>query len=348
MSNLVDRFKYRNADWNDFGALLNLKIEDFRPFFSLSERLKKEYFGTLLKIYIPNQKFPAISITGNSCQLNCAHCNKKYLEGMEPIITENGLYNFLINHYKNGGVGALISGGCTSDGSVPLQKFIDPIKRIKEETNLIINTHTGLIKHDIAKRLAEAGVDIVSFDINIDKEIIEDIYHLDKSIDDYKNSIKILHQNKLNIVPHICIGLYYGKLHKELETIRFLKELNIHPSLIVLIALIPPRKSMTKFRTPKPFDIAKIIFLMRYLFPKTELSLGCMRPRGKLKIEIEKLAIRAGITRIEIPSVKTLKWAKKNNPEIDFEYFHACCAIPNELEKRAKSNSTELTRYKKI
>ncbi len=122
----------------------------------------------------------------------------------------------------------------------------------------------------------------------------------------------------------------------------------MNPSLIVLIALIPPKSSKVEFKRPKPFDIAKIIALIRFVFPYTEISLGCMRPRGDIKIELEKYAIKAGINRIELPSQDTLKWVKSINPGIMFQFFSACCAIPNKYEKVAKSKDSDIKRYLSI
>ncbi|MFX0069889.1 MAG: hypothetical protein ACFFAO_02255 [Candidatus Hermodarchaeota archaeon] len=70
-----------------------------------------------------------------------------------------------------------------------------------------------------------------------------------------------------------------------------------------------------------------------------------MRPREKIKFEVEKFAIRAGITRIEIPSIQTLKWLKVVNPKVKLRYFSACCAIPDECEDSAKSDTSDIKRY---
>jgi uncharacterized radical SAM superfamily protein len=341
---LLNSIKFGNAKWSDFSDFLKLSKDEIEPFFDIAYKLTKQNFNNTLKIYNPTNKFPALSITGDMCSLHCEHCNEKYLKGMKPILNNHDLELFLMNHYKNGGVGALISGGCETDGSVPLIKFLDTIKKVKHQTNLIINTHTGLLHEPTAQKLAEAGVDIVSFDINLDEEIVREIYHLDKNLTDYKKAIILLKRYNLNVVPHICIGLYYGKLHKELESIKFILESEINPSLIVLIALIPPKNSI-KFETPRALDIAKIVAVIRFLFPHTEISLGCMRPRGSIKIELEKYAIKAGITRIEIPSKKTLKWLKKENPQIKLKFFSACCAIPEKYEKFAISKYSDIKRY---
>jgi len=346
--NLLDIFKNGNPTWSDYSRFLDLNTIDMSSFLELALKLKNENFGNQIKIYIPNKRFPAISITGDDCALECEHCNKKYLKGMNKILNKEDLERFLFTHFKKGGVGALISGGCEPDGSVPLLEFLDSIRLVKEKTNLIINTHTGLLNEETAKKLAEAGVDIVSFDVTMDEEVIKKIYHLNKDPEDYKKSIEYLKSYNLNIVPHICIGLFYGKIRKELEAIKFLKESGINPSLIVLIVLIPPKNSNTKFNRLNPIDIAKVIAIIRFVFPNTEISLGCMRPRGKTKTQIEKSAILAGITRIEIPSIETLKWLKQKHPDIKFQFFSACCAIPQQFEKYAKSKEFDLKKYKEF
>ncbi|MFX0006083.1 MAG: radical SAM protein [Promethearchaeota archaeon] len=345
---LVEKLEANSGSWEDFPKVLELNSSDLDVLFTLTQKITRKNFNNILKIYNPTKRFPAISITGSNCALGCEHCSKKYLKDMNQIITPEELEQFLINLSNKNGVGALISGGSMIDGSVPLLKFLNTIKKVKKETDLIINTHTGLLKGETAKRLAEANVDIISFDINMDEEVVRNIYHLDIELDEYRRAIETLKKYNLNIVPHICIGLYYGKLNKELESIKFIKETKIDPSLIVIIVLIPPKDSKVKFETPKPEDIAKVISITRIAFPKTEISLGCMRPRGKIKSQIEQAAIKAGINRIEIPSKETLRWLKKYNPKIQLKFFSACCAIPNKFEKFAKSKNSDIKRYLNI
>jgi len=342
---LLIKFREGYAHWTDYKNFLKVKDENLPILFKLARSLTHKNIGNDLKVYIPNVKFPAISLTGSECALHCEHCNEKYLDGMKHILTNADLEQFLLKLHDDGGKGVLLSGGCDSDGSVPLLRFLDTVKTVKEKTGLIINTHTGLLNEDTAKKLAEAKVDIVSFDINMDEEIIRDIYHLEKDLEEYKRAVELLKKNNLNIVPHICVGLYYGKLHKELKTLKFIKESGINPTLIVLIALIPPKGKEDIFQRPRPLDIAKIAALIRFIFPKTEISLGCMRPRGDIKIELEKLAIDAGITRIEIPSPKTIKWLKEKYPEITLKYFSACCAIPSDYDDFTTSKDSDIKRY---
>ncbi|MFX1573107.1 MAG: radical SAM protein [Promethearchaeota archaeon] len=345
---LVEKIESGSASWSDYSAFLNLKADELKPFLKLAQNITKKNFGNILKIYIPNKRFPAVSITGNKCALRCEHCDRKYLNNMKQITENSDLEDFLIDLSEENGVGALISGGSEVDGSVPLLSFLETIKKIKAQTNLIINAHTGLLNEETAKKLSEAQVDIVSFDITMDEEIIRNIYHLNIELKEYSRAIALLKKYNLNIVPHICIGLYYGRLHKELDCIKFIQETKIDPSLIVVIVLIPPKDSKIKFEIPQPIDIAKVIALIRFVFPNTEISLGCMRPKVKLKKEIEKYALSAGITRIEIPSKDTLIWLKNHNSKIQFKFFSACCAIPEKYEILAKSKDMDIKRYLNI
>ncbi|MFW9877369.1 MAG: radical SAM protein [Candidatus Thorarchaeota archaeon] len=220
---LLDKIELGDASWSDYYDFLKLESTDLELFFNLAQNITMRNFGNVLKVYNPTSKFPAISITGSNCALECEHCNKRYLKGMKPILENNDLELFLMDLSKKNGVGALISGGSELDGSVPLLKFLDTIKKVKKETNLIINTHTGLLKETTAEKLAEANVDIISFDINMDEEVVKNIYHLDIDLEEYRKALVLLKKYDLNIVPHICVGLWYGLLNKELESIKIIK-----------------------------------------------------------------------------------------------------------------------------
>ena len=128
ISKLLEKFREGSASWTEFAEFLALAPEKLEPFFKLAREITEQNFGKVLKIYIPNVRFHAISVTGSDCALKCAHCSQKYLDGMKAITTNSALEEHLINHYKNGGIGVLLSGGCESDGSVPLLDFLDTVK----------------------------------------------------------------------------------------------------------------------------------------------------------------------------------------------------------------------------
>ncbi len=345
---LYENLKNERVSWDELSDIFKMEKEDIDQILPFTFKTKTKHFGKDLKIYLPGKKFPSISITGSECKLNCEHCNKKYIKSMQSFVSETKLEEFLISLWNNGGIGALISGGCEEDGSVPIAPYLDTILKIKQKTKLIINAHPGLLNALTAQMLAKSKIDIISFDITTDQDIMKEIYHLDVGIEEYESAIKKMQENNLNIVPHLCIGLYYGKLHKELDSIKFIKSHFSNPKIIVAIALIPPKESKKKFSIPETLDIIKILVILRLTFPHTEIALGCMRPKNKNKEELEKLAIKAGINRIVLPSRKTIKWIKNDQFDINLKYFSACCALPQEYEILAKSNDEDIVGYSKI
>jgi uncharacterized radical SAM superfamily protein len=88
--------------------------------------------------------FPTISITGNACALNCKHCGGKVLETMNSALTPEKLFELGLKLKKNGAKGCLVSGGCLTDGSVPLDDFVPELERFKRELGLTVFVHTGV------------------------------------------------------------------------------------------------------------------------------------------------------------------------------------------------------------
>lgn len=233
-------------------------------------------------LYNPTRKsFPALSVTGKECSLNCKHCQGIYLKHMIPISPE-GLYNLCMNNNLKG---ALISGGCDSNGKVPLDNFLPVIKRIKEESDLLINVHTGLVNEREAKLLKKSSIDCVSFDFVIDDKIIKDVYNLNRISRDYIKTIRIL-SKYLNVAPHLCIDLNFGKSGKEMEALKVLSRFKIKK--LVLLVLKPTRG--TEMENVK-IDLENVYNVFEKASEFENVSLGCMRPRNE---EIEKKAFKLG------------------------------------------------------
>src|SRR5665647_1391140 len=151
--------------------------------------------------------FPTISITGNTCALNCKHCGGKVLETMHSAMTPEGLFELGLKLKKTSAKGCLVSGGCLPDGSVPLDDFVPILERFKRELGLTVFVHTGIIKQETAVALKKACVDAALIDVIGSAETVGKIYNLKVTIKDYANSLKVLQEAKLNIVPHVIVGL---------------------------------------------------------------------------------------------------------------------------------------------
>ena len=194
-----------------------------------------------------------------------------------------------------------------------------------------MNVHTGLISQNSAEKLSKTGIDIVSFDIVGDKETINKVYGINKTPQDYLNSLKILQESGIKyIAPHICVGLNYGNISGEIEALKLIKE--IKPYLIVLLALVPTKNTPMEIIKIEPEKIGKIVAITRLMFPSTPISFGCMRPGGISRATLDLLAFQAGISRIEIPTQSLVRYAIKNGYNI--KKINSCCALPAEFESK--------------
>lgn len=267
--------------------------------------------------------FPTISVTGKHCALNCKHCGGQVLKTMYTATTPEKLFTLCTQLRHRGAVGCLISGGCLPDGSVPLQRFINTIGKIKQELALTVLVHTGIINYGTAERLREAGVDAALIDIIGSDETIKEIYSLNTKIEDYENSLKALHDARLHSVPHVIVGLHYGRLRGEMQALEMISKYKA--SALVVIAFMPIRGTvMEKIEPSKPIEVAKVIAIARLMLPKMPIALGCMRPKGEHRSETDILAIKAGVDAVAFPAEEAIKFAEKRGHKIVFSPF--CCS----------------------
>jgi len=270
----------------------------------------------------PNQ-FPTISVTGKGCTLNCKHCEGKVLETMHPAETPEKLFELSSKLKQNGALGILVSGGCLPNGSVPLKQFIPVLEKIKRELGLTVNVHTGIVDAATAEALKNAGVDAALIDIIGSNETIKEIYNLNMAVEDYANSLKALHEARLNFVPHVIVGLHNGKLRGEFHALKLIARFK--PSALVIIAFMPIRGTvMALVKPPQPADIAKVTATARLMFPEAPLALGCMRPRGKHRAETDVLCLKAGVNAIAFPSEEAIEYAENQGYTLSFSSY--CCS----------------------
>ncbi|MEM3522626.1 MAG: radical SAM protein [Candidatus Bathyarchaeia archaeon] len=300
----------RKLSWSNFGK----KIKFYVPSFSY-------YPSKIFKVH--RMAFPSISITGDKCALKCKHCDGRILRTMIPALTPEELMETLIKIKNNGGIGCLISGGCSLEGSVPLRKFLSMIKKAKHELGLKIVVHTGIISYEDAKGLSDAGIDAALIDIIGSNETIKDVYRLNVSIEAYESSLRALKMAEIPLVPHVLIGLHYGKLKGEYKALEIIS--NYDPKAVVMIAFIPIKGTpMGDLNPPSPNDIIKILTIARFLLPNTPLVLGCARPAGNHRVETDALAVKAGVNAIAFPAKSAIDLA--NEYKLDISFSPKCCS----------------------
>ena len=164
------------------------------------------YAPSFLRYSVPgfsnlNCKYPAISVTGTNCALNCEHCRGELLKRMIPATTPQKLFKVCKELEKKGARGCLISGGADERGEVQLWNFVDVMKKIKEESNLTLVVHTGMVKKNLASKLAHAKIDVALMDVIGDRETMSKVYHLSSSPEDFLDSMK----NLKSVGVKICL-----------------------------------------------------------------------------------------------------------------------------------------------
>ena len=267
--------------------------------------------------------FSTISVTGKGCGLKCKHCGGRVLETMYPASTPEKLFELCAQLKRNGALGCLISGGCLPDGTVPLAKFVEAIGKVKHELGLTVFVHTGIVDYETAGALKKAHVDGALIDIIGSDETISEIYKLNVTVKDYENSLQALHEAEIAFVPHVIVGLHYGKLRGELHALEMASK--YEPSAVVVIAFMPIRGTeMSNVKPPEPLDIAKVIAAARLMLPTTPIVLGCMRPKGKHRARTDVLAIKAGVNAVAFPTEDAVRFAESLGCVAVFSSL--CCA----------------------
>jgi uncharacterized radical SAM superfamily protein len=300
----------RKTSWKNLGQSIAFYAPSFTPY-------NNKYYQA------PKACFPSISITGTACALQCKHCYGRVLDTMISATTPQELYSVCRDIKIQGGTGCLISGGCLSDGSIPLHRYFKTLQRIKQELELTVIVHTGIIDSPTAAQMSEAGVDAALIDIIGAQQTIEEIYNLEVTTENYRESLKALKAAKLPFIPHVIVGLHYGQLLGELDALHMIAEYK--PSGIVVIALIPlPQTPLEKVNPPLAKDIAWVIAKARLMMPQTPIALGCMRPKGTHRVQTDILAIQAGVNAIAYPVQEAIEQAKTYG--LDIHFSPQCCS----------------------
>jgi uncharacterized radical SAM superfamily protein len=267
--------------------------------------------------------FPAISVTGPRCALSCEHCKGFILRYMIPATTPEALYRACLEASMRGGVGVLVSGGSSPDGAVPLKPFLPTLAKVKRELGLRVVVHTGLVSEEVARGMAEAGVDAAMMDVVGDEETALKVLHLKSSPADFERSLSLLERYGVPSVPHVVVGLHYGELRGELKALEIISRHS--PSAVVAVALNPLLGTgMEGVRPPSPEAVARVLAAARLLMPRVPLALGCARPHGDHRAELDKLALRLGVDAIAFPSEEAVEeaWRLGLKPR----FLAACCS----------------------
>lgn len=251
-----------------------------------------------------------LSLTGEQCALDCAHCGGHYLGGMRPIWEAA----------PDGSTSCLISGGCDPTGRVPVLAHLDRVRAWRQGRTM--NWHVGFVSEAEMEVIAPL-VDVVSFDFVGDDATIQEVYGTDRTVDDYVQTYQLL-RRYARTLPHVTIGLRGGVLGHELPAFELLQDLGAE-GLVLLVFIPTPGTHYADRRPPHPDTVAGILAEARLRFPDVPLYLGCMRPKGNYRDALDPLAVRAGFNVIVSPS----RSARQQAAELGLveRQMRECCVV---------------------
>jgi len=269
--------------------------------------------------------WPAVSITGGDCKLQCDHCKAKILEPMIPARTPEQLWRVVNGIIEEGAQGMLLTGGSNHRNQVEYDNYYSTIRRIKDEyPDFKIALHTALVDDDIALCMEQSGIDAAMMDVIGSQDTITQVYHLRRSVDDFESTLESLVSTKMKVVPHIVIGLHYGHLLGEWNAMEIIKR---HlPDAVVLVVVMPFYAPESRpFATPDPHAVGRFFMDARKTLPATPLLLGCARPAGTVKSQIDAYAVMAGLNGVAHPADGSVELAARLDRKV--RITPACCSI---------------------
>jgi len=284
----------------------------------------KEYSTSELKGCGKNS-FPAFSITAGACGLNCDHCQKKILEPMIPA-TDPAMLDAKVRRLidTEGLNGFLLSGGSNKRNEIPYGRYLPVVEKLKADFPFLrIAIHSALLDESRAKAMESAGVDTVMMDVIGAEETINQVYKLDRPVDDFEQTLAALCSTSMEVTPHIVIGLHYGRLLGEENALDIVSRYPV--TALVLVVVMPFYAKPGTFETPATSDVGRIFVEARDRLADKQVLLGCARPPGMHKRVTDAYAVMAGLDGIAFPADGAVSVAHSIGRP--FEQAHACCSI---------------------
>ncbi len=269
--------------------------------------------------------WPAVSITGGDCKLQCDHCKAKILEPMIAARTPEALWQVVTEIIAGGAGGMLLTGGSNHRNEVEYDAFYPVIRRIKDTyPEFRIAVHTALADPQAARAMADAGIDVAMMDVIGAQDTITQVYHLRRNVADFERTLESLVATGMKVVPHIVIGLHYGRLLGEWTALEIIAR--HRPAALVLVVVMPfYAPAHRPFVTPDAGETGRFFMQARAALPDIPLLLGCARPGGQTRTLIDTYAVMAGMNGMAHPSEGVVELAARLERRV--RVTPACCSI---------------------
>lgn len=269
--------------------------------------------------------FPAFSVTGGACALDCDHCQAKILEPMIPATSPEMLERKVRELIATQDLqGFLLSGGSNRRNEIRYERFYPVIERLKRDhPGLKVAIHSALLDAPRARAMAAAGVDTAMMDVIGAEATIREVYHLERPVADFEATLAALCETSMEVVPHIVIGLHYGRILGEPAALDIVARHRI--GSLVLVVVMPFYARPGTFQTPEAADVGRIFLEARERIDDRPVLLGCARPAGMHRRVTDAYAVMAGLDGIAFPADGALGVARAIGRPAAQQ--HACCSM---------------------
>jgi uncharacterized radical SAM superfamily protein len=155
-------------------------------------------------------------------------------------------------------------------------------------------------------------------------ETVRDVYHLDLSASDFERSLERLCAKGLRVIPHIVIGLHYGQILGERRALSMIAKYPV--STLILVVLTPlVGTPMAGIAPPSLAEVVPLFEEARAALPNTKVNLGCARPMGAMKGQLDRAAIEAGLNGIAYPAQGAIEYARSLG--LEPQLYEWCCSM---------------------
>ncbi|MEM4488504.1 MAG: radical SAM protein [Desulfurococcaceae archaeon] len=266
------------------------------------------------KYFVPFKRYKPLSLTGSWCALKCRFCEGRYLKNMVPVNPDN-VEEVLLDLYQRGVRGVLISGGFRPDGTLPIEPYIDKLRRVKKRLNMVMSAHLGLVKDPHVLQDLKDVIDVVDYEFTLSPYIIKSVRGLSVEPGDYIKSLKLITEAGLRVVPHMFAwhpGASVKSVEKELH---ILEDMDVRE--ITLLVYVDEAYRLAARQLASLVE--ELVVHARDVF-SGKLYLGCMRP-GFLKPLLDTNIVERGyVERIANPYYRLRN-------KLPGEVYDACCSL---------------------
>ena len=250
--------------------LLNLKRDDLDLYslFCTAARVREHFVGE--KVFLCS----IVNAKSGRCLENCAFCAQSAYHKTDapvyPLIDEESIVIGARKAEKKGAsCYGIVSSGTSIKKGEELDRICNAVRRIRQETSITPSCSLGMIDHETASLLAEAGVQRYHHNLETARSFFPNIC----TTHDYEENIKTVTRAK-EAGMNICCGGIFGLGESAIQRVEMaftLRELDVDSIPLNFLNPIPGTR-LEKAEHITPFECLQTIAIFRLILPSKRIS----------------------------------------------------------------------------